>query len=314
MQAMDMVRAGAIAMAVAMALLPAACARKERQTGKLAVAATIFALADLAAQVGGDMVDVTCIVPPGVTPHGFELTPRSRNGLAKAAVVIAAGPTDVWLKEDMLAPGARLVRLSDLVKPIPGEAPPTHPSVENAEAAGHHDADPHYWLNPDYMADLAIVVGEAMAAADPPHAAQYRRRASDYAGQCRALAEEMRAAAAGFKCKLFIAQHPAYGLMARAMGLKQAASIEPVVGASQTPRHLRELIDLVVELKVPAIYIEPQLPSRDAEAIRAAAAERGWKVRVLTLDPEGNPSVPGRESYLANMRTNLAALREGLNG
>lgn len=295
----------------------------EQAAGKVRVAATIFPLADLAEQVGGESVHVTCIVPPGMSPHGFELTSRGRSALGEARLVLSAGPTDAWLRPGLIPRSARHVELAQVIgAPAALDHADDEDHEDHQEHEGHEDheghrhshagPDPHYWLDPRNMAVLAEQMGEALAEIDPAHAADYRARAAAYAGQCRELAEEIRAAGAPLPHKVFVAAHPAYGHLAELMGLRQVASIEPVVGAAGTPGHLEALIRQVIDQKVPAIYVEPQLPARDAEAVRREAAARGWQVKVLMLDPMGNPSMPDRSTYVKNMRANVRALREGM--
>lgn len=302
--------------AISAALLAGCEGRPDKQAGKVRVAATIFPLADLAQQVGADQVQVTCVVPPGLSPHGFELSPRGRAAIDDARLILSAGAIDTWLRPGM-ATHVRRVDLGIVV----GDLPVVEPSEEadhdehgedERHAHVHSGPDPHYWLDPRNMAKTAQCVADELAAIDDVHAQEYRRRADEYARQCLALAEEMRSTGAALPNKTFVAEHPAWGRLADLMGLRQVASIEPVVGAAGTPAHLQELVDQLVEQNVKVIFTEPQLPPRDAQAVQRAAAERGWTVKLLELDPLGNPSIPGRETYLANMRTNLTALREGL--
>jgi zinc transport system substrate-binding protein len=305
------------------AALLASCSKTTTDSGKLPVAATIVPLADLVEHVGGGRVAVTCIVPPGSSEHGFDITAQGRSALAGAALIVSAGPTDDWLRPNMIPAKARLIRLSDLLPTTqPATAPASEPAGheapadqdEEGQADGHHHHDPHYWLNPDYMASLSVAVGDALAQLDPAGSAEYRASAAAYAAQCRQLAEQMKAAGASFKHKVFVAQHPAYQAMGELMGLRQADSIQVVVGASPSPGHLEGLVDQIIRQGIPAIYTEPELDRRDAQAIVTAAARKGYAVKLLELDPLGNPRVPGRRTYLENMRTNLAALEEGLNG
>ena len=43
---------------------------------KLKLSATIFPLYDILKNVGGDLVDVHLIVPPGASPHIYEFSPK----------------------------------------------------------------------------------------------------------------------------------------------------------------------------------------------------------------------------------------------
>lgn len=46
-----------------------------------------------------------------------------------------------------------------------------------------HGDDPHVWLGPDRAATMVLAVRDALKAADPPHAADYDRRAAGYAAE-----------------------------------------------------------------------------------------------------------------------------------
>lgn len=289
---------------------------------KVRVVATVFPLADLARQVGGTHVEIVTLVPPGASPHSFEPSPRTRQALQDAQLVLSAGPTDAFLADSMVPRAARHLRLADLVE---GAAPAEQDHADHDHDAGHDHAaepehehehghdhdDPHYWLNPFHMAELARQTGEALAEIDPANAEDYRARARNYADALARLGEEMRAAGQAMPRKAFIAEHPAFSVMAEVMGLEQIGSIQPVTGVARSPQQLQALVQQILERDVPAIYTEPQLPGRDAETLQREAAQRGRTVKVLVLDPLGNPDVEGRRTYLDNMRTNLQTLREG---
>ena len=60
---------------------------------------------------------------------------------------------------------------------------------------------------------------------------------------------------------------------------------------------------------MPAILVEPQLPTRLAETV---AAEFG--ATTVLVDPLGDPADPARASYEALLRFNAAAFRRALGG
>ena len=61
--------------------------------GKLLVAATIVPLGDFCRQIGGDLVQVQVLIPPGASPHLFEPAPSvmARASQARVFVYIGAG-------------------------------------------------------------------------------------------------------------------------------------------------------------------------------------------------------------------------------
>jgi ABC-type Zn uptake system ZnuABC Zn-binding protein ZnuA len=55
---------------------------KSGQTPRLRVLCTIFPLYDFAREIGGDAVEVRCLLPPGVDPHEFALSPKDWTTLS----------------------------------------------------------------------------------------------------------------------------------------------------------------------------------------------------------------------------------------
>src|SRR5581483_4195306 len=69
----------------------AATAAWAAAAGKLSVAASFYPLAEWAAAVGGDRVQVHNLTPAGGEPHDFEPTPADLRRLRQADVVITLG-------------------------------------------------------------------------------------------------------------------------------------------------------------------------------------------------------------------------------
>lgn len=70
---------------------------------------------------------------------------------------------------------------------------------------------------------------------------------------------------------------------------------------------IAELVELIREEEISAIFAEPQFPASLAERI---AEESGSQV--LVIDPLGGEGIERRESYIEIMRFNLDAFREGM--
>ena len=61
------------------------------QSDKLKVIASIYPVYDFAKNVGGDRIDISCLVPPGAEPHEWEPSPRDMVQLQNADVFIYCG-------------------------------------------------------------------------------------------------------------------------------------------------------------------------------------------------------------------------------
>ncbi len=113
----------------------------------LTVGATIFPLADIVQQVGGERVAVVLVLPPGTSEHASELTPQRLRDLQPAKVLFTIGHgLDDRLAERIIpaVPGMRAVPVDRGIV-LREFAAKTH----EGEADDDYDAgvDPHYWLS-----------------------------------------------------------------------------------------------------------------------------------------------------------------------
>jgi len=299
--------------------------------GKVRVVATIFPLADVVAQVGGDDVAVTMLLPPGQTPHDYEPKPQQAEEIAAARMMVMVGlGIDEWASRIAQDAGElqkiKILRMADVAVPIkvreqepgheenPSSGPAEHrePSAGAAGRqahAGHHpeQGDPHLWLDPVFMEQFVPEVAKALGDLDPGHREAYAKRAAAYVEQLKALDQEYRTTLARVKRRQFVTFHSAFTYVAARYGLEQAA-VYSADAAGFGTEQLEKVADFIKAHNLKVIFAEPQFP---AEKLDALAQLTG--ARVARLDPEGNPMVKGYDSYLAMMRSNLKALAEAMN-
>ena len=70
---------------------PSGSSAVEISGGKINVVATNSLLADLAGQVGGNLVEVTALVPPGIDVHAFQLKPSNNLAIGRADLLVSNG-------------------------------------------------------------------------------------------------------------------------------------------------------------------------------------------------------------------------------
>lgn len=330
---------GVRAVGVALALLALLGGCRERTapapSGKLRVAASIFPLADVAARIGGDDANVVMLLRAGESPHDYEPTPDNARQVAQADVIVLVGMgIDDWAVRSGQPTGhARILRVTEgdgfrralagaetQTAPtisagrsqrveVPGLDDSEHNSGNDAHAGEHHahgGRDPHVWLDPVLMQTIVREIAEAFAQADPVRADAYCRRADGYIQELRQLDHDYRQTLAAVAQRHFVSFHKAFSYMARRYGLDQIA-LNNVEAADFGPDQLRKVVDYIRENRVKVIFAERQFPADKLQRLRDLTG-----ATVGTLDPEGNPQVPGYDSYMAMMRSNLKALAEAL--
>lgn len=258
---------------------------------------SVLPQAYLAERIAGGHFAVEVMVGPGQSPHVFEPTSRQMTALSQARLYFTTGiPFEQTLVEKISATfkSLRFVDTTAGLTLRPGETCGHDHSADaahdHAADEHHHDhdghdhaheghdhghdnhehgaADPHVWLNPLYAEHQARLMTDALIVADPAHAADFERNFASLSADLRAADAHIAAALAPFKGRTFFVFHPAYGYFADRYGLIQA----PVEEAGKEPsaRRLVALIDRAKTSGVKLIFVQPQFPSKCAEAVAEA--------------------------------------------
>ena len=186
-------------------------------TDRVLVAVSIAPLAGFARQVGGDHVQVITLVPPGASPHTYELTPAQAEQVARANMLVLNGVgLEYWADKLVDSTGNPNLIVVDTSKGI---------EIVEGEAEGS-SGNPHIWLDPQNAIIQVEHIRAALLRVDPAHADDYRANAKRYNAELWALDQEIANEVATWSNRQFISFHPAWVYFARRYGLEQATVIE----------------------------------------------------------------------------------------
>jgi zinc transport system substrate-binding protein len=281
---------------------------------KIPVIASIYPVADMVRQVGGDYVTVTCVLPPGASPHTFEPKPGLVRAFSSARLffMIGAG-LEFWAGKfiKLAGPNLMTVVLSRGVHLIASteHGHKHHPHEDRASDLKNEPAvaNPHIWLDPVIAKSMVDKITAALCKVDPAHIPYYNERSRRYQKTLDRLDHLIAATVARFKNKRYVAFHPAWDYFARQYGLERAGVIEAAPGRNPTPLQLKNIIAAIRKDHIRAVFAEPQLNPRAAEIIAKEA-----RVRVLFLDPLGGPGQPYGNTYVDLMTHDLKILKEAM--
>lgn len=252
------------------------------------VAASFYPLQWVAERVGGERVDVRNLTPPGAEPHDLELGPREVAAIGEADIV-------VFLADFQPA-------VDDAVRQEAGDR-----ALDVTRAARLVGSDPHFWLDPTRLADVADAVALRLADVDRSAAQGYARRAAAVRAELEALDAELRAGLAGCAGTDLVTSHTAFGYLAQRYGLEQVGVSGLTPDADPSPADLARVADFVRDNDVRTIYYETLVSPEVADTV-----SRETGARTAVLDPlEGLTEKSAGADYGAVMRANLATLRAG---
>jgi zinc transport system substrate-binding protein len=289
--------------------LTAACGSGGSAVGDAHVEATaaFYPLQYVTEQVGGDHVHVENLVKPGAEPHDLELSPRQLVQLSDAGLVVYLSGFQPNVDEAV----AQQARDSALdvatVSPLLDE----HALADGHTADdGHgHDTgrDPHIWLDPTRLADVADAVAGRLGKLDADHAAEFTKNAATLRTELTALDTEYKQGLATCATRSLVVSHEAFGYLAHRYDLHQI----PITGLTPeeepTAARLAEVARIAKQEKAKVIFFETLVSPKIAETL---AQEVGARAEVL--DPLEGLGAGSRDDYISVMRSNLATLRSAL--
>lgn len=238
---------------------------------KLSVFTSLAPVAYVVAEIGGDLVEVETLLPPGRDPHSFSPTPQQIVALSEASIYFTA---NMPFENELLR---RLAHRQQNLQVIDCSA-----GVHKlAMAHDHHhdvDSDPHIWLGIEPLATMATNISHALSQAAPAHRQTFSVNLQQFEKRLQILNRQLRQRLSPFRGRGFLVFHPSFGYFAASFGLVQHA-VE-VDGKSPSPRQLAEIIKMARAEQIKIIFVQPQFDKRAANRIAQAIGGR-----TLTLDP-----------------------------
>lgn len=295
-------------------LLLSACVTEKNNnpSGKLNVVTTIGMIADITKNVGGDHVQVTGLMGPGIDPHLYKASENDVQLLQEADIVFYNGlhleAQMGEVLERMNDFGIKTVAVTDKIDRSLLQSPP--------EFAGNYD--PHVWFDVTMWMKAVEQVTETLAEVDPANQSVYEANAEAYLTQLEELHQYVldQANAVPAEQRSLITAHDAFNYFGRAYGFEvrglQGISTEAQAGTAD----VQALADFILEKQIPAIFVESSVPQRNVEAVQAAVQAQGFDVKIggsLFSDAMGNEGTP-EGTYIGMVRHNIDTIVAALTG
>jgi zinc transport system substrate-binding protein len=301
------------------------------EDGSLEVVTSIYPLQFLAERVGGDRVTVDNLTSPGQESHDLELGVQQTARLAEADLAIhlsgfqpavdealeQSGPeriVDAAEHADLLAAGESPAEHAEHSEDEHSEdehSEDEHSDDEHSEdehsdeeSHDHGSEDPHFWLDPHRMADVAAAIEEQLAEADPDNADTYAANLAALEAELEELATDMEEGLANCEVDTVVVSHDAFSYLG-----EFGVEVAPIAGlspnAEPSPTRLAELQEVIRDEGVSTVFYETLVSPALAQTL---AEDVG--IETAVLDPiEGLTDETEDEDYVSLMRQNLEALR-----
>ena len=254
---------------------------------QLSIVATVGMIGDTVERVAGDRVTVTTLMGTGVDPHSYRQTRSDVVRLGQADVIFVVGLYLEAQMEDLLD---RLAKRQVVV--ALGE------SIDPADLLGsavyENKYDPHIWMDVSLWRKVVEKIRVTLTELDPNGTAQYLKNAEALQMELDELERYVKGIVATIPehRRIVVTAHDAFSYFGRAYDLEvmgiQGISTESEAGL----RRIEELVDLIVDRDLTAVFVESSVSERNIRALIEGAAARGHKVSVgakLFSDAMGAP-------------------------
>jgi ABC-type Zn uptake system ZnuABC Zn-binding protein ZnuA len=280
--------------------------------GRLQVATTVAPITSIAANIGGDRVNITGIVPEGTNSHTFEPKPSDAELLSRVDVLFINGlqledPTRE-LAEQNLKDGAEIVEVGTR------SIPKSQYAYDFSFPRSGGKPNPHLWTDPRYALRYAAVIRDELIKRDARDAAYFRANYATFASKVGAFEKAMRASFATIPRarRKLLTYHDAYAYFGRDYGWDIIGAIQVSDFEDPTAKEVAGLIDQVKQTKVPAIFGSEVFPS---PVLKQIGREAGVKY-VDVLRDDDLPGKPGdpEHSWMGLMHFDYVTMTEAMGG
>lgn len=276
------------------------------------ITATTTILADLVQEIGGDHVDVSSLMGPGVDPHLYQAGAGAVSKLQDSDIVAHHGlhlegkMGDIFRSLDKQ--GHRSICLEDGLDPLSLLSDENNPEVH----------DPHVWFDVSIWKQAANHVAVQLALYDPENAADYQENLDSYLMELDALETYIhdRVSEIPEDQRVLITAHDAFRYFGRAYGIEVRGLQGISTDAEASTSAVSDLATLIATKKIRAIFIESSVPIKNVEALQDATKARGFDVEIggeLYSDALGDPSSDAG-TYIGMVRANVDTIVNSLKG
>lgn len=284
----------------------------EGNKGRLRIVATTTIVGDVVAQIGGEVVDLTVLLPVGADPHTFEPTPQDLVAIAEADLIVANGAGLETFLEGLLENAREDSEVVSVSEGIDLRRLEDAQADDEDEEHGAEGLDPHVWFDPNNVIIWTDNIEQALSKRDPSNAQIYASNAESYRRELNELDGWIREQVGnlpGEKRKL-VTDHQIFGYFAERYGFEQVGAVIPSfsAGAEPSAQQIAALEDKIEQLRVPAIFVGQTVNPSLAERIA-----RDTGIKVVPLYTDSLTQAGGEaDSYLKLMRFDVAAIVKAL--
>lgn len=246
----------------------------------------------------GTDISVTLLVTEQLSClHDYTLQVRQMRALESAQTIVMSGAGLEDFLQDALLNTSCIIDASEGIALLCGGHEHEHSHHDH-----HHSQDPHIWLNIDNAKAMAQNICSGLSVQFPEHKEQFAKNLAALNVKFDALTAYGQQQLSQLNSRQIITFHDGFAYFADYWNLELLHSLEEESGSEASAAELKELIHLVEDHSLPAIFVEE---NGSTSASQVIAAETGVEIFSLNMGMSD-------KDYFESMYQNIDSIKEAL--
>jgi len=298
-----------LAILSAMLLINACSKKSETELSAPMIVTTTGLVGDLVQNIAGNSYQVNSLMGPGVDPHLYKASHGDIKKLSDADIIFYNG---LHLEGKMTEILEKMGRSKNVVALSSGIDEKYFKPLEDAKDAH----DPHLWFDVSLWLKTIPVIQNKLSEIFPQDKAVFEKNARLADSTLTNLHQWVKDEVAKVPQdrRIMITAHDAFGYFGKAYNIRvhglQGISTVAEYGVNDVNR----MVDLILEKKIRAVFVETSIPKRSIEAVVAGVNARNGNITIggsLYSDAMGTAG-SGAETYIGMVKTNVLTIVEAL--
>ena len=231
--------------------------------------------------------------------HDYTLQVKQMRVLEQADMIVISGAGLEDFLEDALKPAKKIIDASTGIELL---CPEDFHDHEHDHDGHNHTQDPHIWLSPTNAKNMAANIYAELVAKYPQYSKVFASNFNALNEQFEKMNDYAKSSLSELTRRELITFHDGFAYMADAFDLTILHTIEEESGSEASAAELIELIQIVTDHNVKAIFVEKNSSGSAASVI---SAETNTPIYSLDMAMSG-------DSYFTAMYHNIDTLKEAL--
>jgi manganese/zinc/iron transport system substrate-binding protein len=264
-----------LGLTIAAICLLTACGNNQTSTKpneKVEVTTTTGQVADVVKNIGGDKVEVTSLMGPGVDPHLYQASQGDIKKLHDSDIIFYSG---LHLEGKM---GEIFEKMSNDKPTVAVADSIPEDMLLSANSANTHD--PHVWFDIQAWIHVVDEVEKELTKLSPDNEPLFKENAANYKKELMEMDQYAKEQINTIpkESRVLVTAHDAFKYFGHAYGLEvmglQGLSTDSEYGL----KDVQALVDLLVERNIKAVFIESSISEKSINAVVEGAKEQNHEV------------------------------------